>query len=67
MSDVRSGLPHTERLSLLERNMVSILGNGQPGRLSKIEGKIDEIKWWIIISVLLGSGGAAALQHFIKP
>ena len=47
--------------------MVSILGNGQPGRLAKIESKIDEIKWWIIVSVLLGSGGAAAVQHFLKP
>ena len=56
-----------ERLALLERDMVSILGNGQPGRLAKIESKIDEIKWWIIVSVLLGSGGAAAVQHFLKP
>lgn len=67
MGDVRKDLSHMERLALLERDMVSILGNGQPGRLAKIESKIDEIKWWIIVSVLLGSGGAAAVQHFLKP
>ncbi len=67
MSDVRYDLSASERLALLERDMVTLMGNGQPGKIAAIEKKIDEIKWWIIVSVLLGSGGVATLQHFIKP
>lgn len=54
-----------ERLAFLERDMRTIVGNGQPGRLTNMEVKLDQIKWWIIASCLLGSTGGNYLGHIL--
>lgn len=40
-----------ERLSKLEAQMYSLVGNGQPGRIALLEiavQKLQELRWWLI-------------------
>lgn len=53
-----------ESLARLETHMEGLVGNGQPGRVTKLEEKVDGLsKWrWMLI------GGAIALSaiiHFV--
>lgn len=65
-NEIRHVLTEKERIAMLERDMAAILGNGQPGRLTRVEQKIDDLKWWIIGSVLLGTSGGTAVSHWLS-
>lgn len=52
-----------ERLSTLESQMCSLCGNGQPGRIAKLEKDVDMLtgwRWWVL-------GGFAVVCTFILP
>ena len=58
-----------ERLATHDAELHTVLGNGQPGRLSVLETKVSELqRWhWKIIGMCTGlSSGAAVLIHFWK-
>lgn len=50
-----------ETLGELKADMKSVVGNGAPGRLSKLEDKVDHIEWWIALAI----GGGAVLGYLI--
>lgn len=54
----------TESLARLETHMENLVGNGQPGRVTKLEEKVDSLsKWrWIISGALIAG---SAIIHFV--
>ena len=55
---------HTELMSsvsVLQMQMVGLLGNGQPGRITTIEGKVDNLTKFRYVVV----GYAAAISGFV--
>lgn len=51
-------------LAVLKADMHKLVGNGQPGRMTKLEDRV----WWItlaVVGLILGSGGPA-LMALIK-
>lgn len=53
-----------DSLARLETHMTSLIGNGQPGRVTKLEKAVAGlVRWkWIITGVILS---ASALIHFV--
>lgn len=53
-----------ESLARLETNMENLVGNGQPGRVTKLEEEVKDLsKWrWIIGGVIIA---ISALIHFL--
>jgi hypothetical protein len=48
-----------ERVSSLETEMHSLIGNGQPGRIALLEravSKLSQWRWWVIGAAAGGSG-----------
>lgn len=57
-----------ETLARLDTHMESLVGNGQPGRVTKLETAVDSLrKWrWTISGAVLGAAGLiSAAIHFI--
>lgn len=58
-----------ERLAKLETHMESLVGNGQPGRLTVVENKVSELqRWrWRIAGIATGlSAALTVILHFWK-
>jgi hypothetical protein len=53
-----------DALARLDTKVTDLVGNGQPGRVSRLEEKVDTInRWrWVIAGVVLS---LSALVHFI--
>lgn len=51
-----------ERLARLETHMESLVGNGQPGRLTLVENEVSEIqRWrWKATGIYIGVSGAVS-------
>jgi hypothetical protein len=57
-----------ERVSSLETEMRSIVGNGQPGKLALLETAVDALKqwrWWLIGAAAGGGGVISALAWVV--
>jgi hypothetical protein len=60
-----------ERLAKLDEQMHDLCGNGQPGRISKLESAVQRLQAWRWYLVGAGAGvsllltGAAWLLHFV--
>jgi len=54
-----------ERVATLETQMEDLTGNGQPGRVTKIEGKVDQLQefMWRILGAV---GALTALTALIE-
>lgn len=53
-----------EKLTRLETHMEDLMGNGQPGRMTKVEEKVESLsRWRWIIAGAVGAG--SAIIHFI--
>ncbi len=63
---LNSRLSIHERLARLEVNDRILMGNGQPGEIASLKKKIDELKWWIIGSVILGTASGSGLSHLLS-
>lgn len=46
-----------EVLGELQAGMKSLVGNGQPGRVSKLEAKVDRLEWYLALAI---GGGVAS-------
>ena len=58
-----------ERVSSLETDMHDLKGNGQPGRVGKLESAVLSIKqrmWWAIGATAGASGVISVLVWFVK-
>ena len=56
-----------ERLSTLESQMKSLVGNGQPGRIAGIEAaiqKLQEWRWWQL-GAAAGVSGAGSMLAWV--
>jgi len=51
-----------ESLGRLEANMTSLCGNGQPGRVSKLEAKVDKLEWYCAAAIGGGMFGSYLLS-----
>lgn len=53
-----------ESLARLETNMTTLVGNGQPGRVTKLEDRVDSLRrWrWLITGGIIA---ISALIHFV--
>lgn len=51
-----------ERVSVNETQLHSLLGNGQPGRISMIERSVDALKQWRWKVVGMASGASAVIS-----
>jgi hypothetical protein len=57
-----------DTLARLDTKMESLVGNGQPGRVSKLESAVDELKKakWTLGGLVVGiSTTVSALIHFV--
>lgn len=64
MNDIDFQRRVVESLARLETHMEDLVGNGQPGRVAKIEGRIEKLYKWFYIGT--GAGLAiSALIHFV--
>lgn len=63
------------RLSALETSVTTLLGNGQPGRITNIERDIEALQNWkqslvglwaglCTVGSIIGSGGMWIIEHF---
>lgn len=51
-----------ERLSALETSMRSLVGNGQPGRISQIEESVKGLERWKWKVLGISTGGSAVVS-----
>jgi len=67
MAERNRTAPVGERVATLETEMDSLMGNGQPGRISNIEAKLDRIMLMIIAIcvILLGSQHASEIIKWL--
>lgn len=57
-----------EKLTRLETHMEGLIGNGQPGRITKLEDRIESLddRWKWSAGVITGvSGTISAIVHFM--
>lgn len=57
-----------DTLARLDTKIESLIGNGQPGRVGKLEASVEELKRarWTLGGAILGiSTGLSSLVHFL--
>jgi hypothetical protein len=54
-----------ERLSSLETSMTSLVGNGQPGRITILEQRLDDLRRWRWRMVGIATGVATVLSGIV--
>jgi hypothetical protein len=68
MTEVEFQLHVVEKLANLHTQMMTLVGNGQPGRISKLEQAVDDLKRarWTIGGAVLGiSTTVTTIMHFV--
>ena len=56
--DVQFRMHVMESLGELKTDMKSLVGNGQPGRVSKLESKVDKLEWYAAVCIGAGMFGS---------
>lgn len=56
--DVQFKMYVCERLGELTTDMKSLVGNGQPGRVQKLEKRVDRLEWWAALAIGAGVFGS---------
>jgi hypothetical protein len=51
-----------EVLGEVQAGMKSLVGNGQPGRVSKLEAKVDRLEWYLALAI----GGSVAAGFILQ-
>jgi hypothetical protein len=54
-----------ERLASLETSMYSLVGNGQPGRITVVEQRVDDLRRWRWRMVGIATGVATVLSGIV--
>lgn len=69
LSEVRELNTHAretgERLARLETSTYSLVGNGQPGRITLLEDKVDDLRRWRWRMVGIATGVAALMSGIV--
>lgn len=58
---------HGERVSVLETDVHSLVGNGRPGRVDRLESAVQKLKqwrWWLV-GAAAGSGGVISVLAWV--
>jgi hypothetical protein len=56
-----------ERVSVLETDVHSLVGNGRPGRVDRLESAVQRLKqwrWWMV-GAAAGSGGVISVLAWV--
>ena len=58
-----------ERVSVIETDMHSLMGNGNPGRIAMIERSVEGLKqwrWWLVGAAAGGGGVISVLAWVVE-
>jgi hypothetical protein len=58
---------HGERVSVLETDVHSLVGNGRPGRVDRLESAVQRLKqWqWRLVGIFAGVSGVASVLAWV--